>query len=111
MLEATIPLTVRETVAAVRDGAATVAEVAAELKLDKSAAWRRVAIAERQGFIENQETRKGRQAQLFVKAEPPDDVEILPSVERLRARITREKKERDLRKSKLATSQGAARHH
>ncbi len=108
-VEATIPATVRETVAAVNDGASTVAEVAAELKLDKSAAWRRVAVAERSGFLENLETRKGRQAQLVVKAVPPDDIEILPSVKALRTRIAREKLNQQIRKTNPAMPQAKRR--
>jgi hypothetical protein len=59
-VEATVPATVRETVAAVgkvvekaKYPSATVAQVAAKLNLDKSAAQRRVQTAIKRGYLEN----------------------------------------------------------
>jgi hypothetical protein len=88
-VEATVPTTVRETVEKLRllysdkSEPVTIVKLAEELELDKSAAWRRVRAAIDRGYIKNLEDRKGRPAQL-VPGEPlPDDVDILPTVERL----------------------------
>ncbi len=88
-IEATVPATVRETVEMVerlRDETekdVTIAALAEELKLDKSAAWRRVRSAMDRGYLENQEDRKGRPAKLVPGDDLPDDIEILPAPERL----------------------------
>lgn len=88
-IEATVPETVRETVETLRkmndesDEASTIAELARELELDKSAAWRRVRSAMDRGHIKNLEDRKGRPARLVPGDALPDDIEILPSPERL----------------------------
>lgn len=78
---AEVPKTVRETVAAVeallakrayvpedafREVTVTQAEVAKELRLDKATVSRRVREARQRGYLENHETRKGRQAQLVL---------------------------------------------
>jgi hypothetical protein len=88
-IDATVPATVRETVEMVerlRDETerdVTIAMLAEELKLDKSAAWRRARSAIDRGYLENKEDRKGRPAKLVVADALPDDIEILPSPERL----------------------------
>jgi hypothetical protein len=88
-LEATVPATVRETVEMVErlreetEKDVTIAMLAEELELDKSAAWRRVRSAVDRGYLENKEDRKGRPAKLVVADALPDDIEILPSPERL----------------------------
>jgi IS5 family transposase len=61
----------------------TIAGLAEELELDKSAVWRRVRSAIDRGYLENQEDRKGRPAKLVVADALPDDIEILPPPERL----------------------------
>jgi hypothetical protein len=88
-VEATVPATVRETVEKLallysdESEPVTIVKLAGELKLDKSAAWRRVRTAMDRGYIKNLEDRKGRPAQL-VPGEPlPDDLDVLPTVERL----------------------------
>jgi hypothetical protein len=89
-VDATVPKTVRETVATVRrlrnEGGepATIASVAEELRLDKSTAWRRVRAAMDRGFVKNLEDRKGRPARLTPDDDPPDDIEILPDPETLK---------------------------
>lgn len=89
-VEATVPDTVRETVAAVRvvrgnsDDAVTIARIAKELKLDRSAASRRVKTATDRGYLRNEETRKGKEARIVVGETLPEDASILPMVERLR---------------------------
>ena len=86
-VEATVPTTVRKTVERLRDETekdVTIAALAEELKLDKSAAWRRARSAIDRGYLENKEERKGRPAKLTVADPLPDDIEILPAPERLR---------------------------
>jgi hypothetical protein len=88
-IEATVSVTVRGTVAALRslhaeeDEPVTIAALAQELELDKSAAWRRVRTAMDRGYLKNLEDRKGRPARLVPGDALPDDVEILPTPERL----------------------------
>jgi urease gamma subunit len=88
-IEATVPATVRETVEMVKrlreetEKDVTIAALADELKLDKSAAWRRVRSAMDRGYLENLEDRKGRPAKLAAGDDLPDDIEILPTPERL----------------------------
>jgi hypothetical protein len=91
-VEADVPATVRQTVVAVDQlcamlgDDATVRQVAEELKLDKSAAWRRLQTAIRLGYVKNLETRKGRPAKLVLGDPLPNErVDILPTVERLQA--------------------------
>lgn len=89
-VEATIPTTVRETVGKLKllyedeREPATIATLAEELELDKSAAWRRVRSAVDRDYIRNLEDRKGRPARLVPGDDLPDDIEILPDPERLR---------------------------
>jgi hypothetical protein len=61
----------------------TIAMLAEELELDKSAAWRRVRSAMDRGYLDNKEDRKGRPAKLVAADALPDDIEILPAPERL----------------------------
>ncbi len=88
-IEATVSVTVREIVAALRrlhaneDESVTIAALAQELELDKSAAWRRVRTAMDRGYLKNLEDRKGRPARLVPGDALPDDIEILPAPERL----------------------------
>jgi hypothetical protein len=89
-IEATVPATVRETVETVerlRDETekdVTIAALAEELELDKSAAWRRVRSAMDRGYIRNLEDRRGRPARLVPGDDLPDDIEILPDPAKLR---------------------------
>jgi hypothetical protein len=88
-VEATVRATVRETVeklallCADESEPVTIVRLAEDLKLYKSAAWRRVRAAMDRGYIKNLEERKGRPAQLVLGDPLPDDIEILPTVERL----------------------------
>jgi hypothetical protein len=84
-VEATVPKNVRETVEAVKrlhadaSESVTNAAVARELKLDKSAASRRVRVALDGGYLKNLEDRKGRPARLEPGDPLPDDVVVLPT--------------------------------
>ena len=89
-VEATVPRTVRETVEAAKrlleesgDESITTAAVAGELKLDKSAALRRVRTAIDRGHLKNLEDRRGRPARIVLGEPVAGEVELLPSVERL----------------------------
>ena len=89
---ATVPTTVRETVATVGklaeagcDGV-PLTRVAQKLKLDKSTASRRVTDAITRGHLKNLEEKKGRPARYVIADPLPDDVELLPAVEKLQVK-------------------------
>jgi hypothetical protein len=92
-VEQAVSKTIRETVQAVakiaprqskKINTTALGAVAKELKLDKSAASRRVRDAIKQGYLKNQEERRGRPMILSLGNPLPDNVEVLPSVESLR---------------------------
>lgn len=102
-IEATVPETLRETVAAVAELTATpsatllgrlkddqaakttsVTEVAKRLRLDKSAASRRVRVATDGGYLRNLEEKRGRPARITLGDPLPEDQVLLPSPDRLR---------------------------
>ncbi len=87
---ATVSGTVRETVTAVAALTAngspdcvSVSAVARELKLDTSAAYRRVQVAIAAGYLKNLEDKRGRPARLVVGEPLPEEQELLPSAEGL----------------------------
>ncbi len=102
-VEATVPKTVRETVEAARrllEGSEgepiTTAGIARELKLDKSAALRRVRAAIDRGHLKNLEDRRGRPARIVLGDPLAGEVQVLPSVEKLRGcRVADKPEERD----------------
>jgi hypothetical protein len=83
-ISATVPKTVRETVDTVAllaerpEADATVAAVATELKLERSAATRRLHTARDRGFLVNLEDRRGKAARYAVGDPMPGDVVVLP---------------------------------
>jgi hypothetical protein len=87
--EVTIKPEVRETVLAVQklmnEGGQEVQQsvLAKELKVDKSAASRRVGAALQAGVLRNLEDRKGRPSRLVVGDPLPEEIELLPRPERL----------------------------
>jgi hypothetical protein len=92
---ATVPETVRETVAAIlmllTNGSGdnvSVTSLAKELKLDKSSASRRAKDTIARGYLKNMEDKKGRPARLVIGDPLPDDAEVLPTVEMLRDRCS-----------------------
>jgi len=95
-VEATVAPQTRETVEAVRAllsdrpdrTTVMVQDVAAKLTLDKSSASRRCAVAVKQGFLRNNESKKGKPAQLRLGDPFPEEVEVLPTVGRLRSGCT-----------------------
>jgi hypothetical protein len=89
-VDATVPVTVREMVEAVAgsEEPLSIAQLARLLNLDKSATSRRWQNARDRGYLRNLEERKGKSARIVVGDPLPDEVEILPSVERLTGRCT-----------------------
>jgi hypothetical protein len=59
------------------------ADIKKALKLDKSAASRRVSAALDAGVLRNLEDRKGRPARLVLGEALPEDIELLPKPDRL----------------------------
>src|SRR5215207_1154077 len=91
-VEATVPKTVRETVEAVkrlREGSngepVTVAELARKLKLDRSTVSRRVRSAKDRGYLRDLEDNPRKPSRLVLGDDVPDDVQILPSPDDVRA--------------------------
>ena len=86
---ASVSLAVKETVEAVEgviskgNPYATATGIATVLKLDKSAASRRVRVAINKGYLINNEKQRGKPLQLVVGDPLPEEVEILPSPETL----------------------------
>jgi hypothetical protein len=92
-VEATVSLTVRETVEAVAALSAShadgvrVVDLAARLGLDKSTASRRARDARQKGYLKNLEDRRGKQARYLPDNPLPGEVELLPLCETLEERL------------------------
>src|SRR5215204_447848 len=93
-VETTVPATVRETVEAVkrlREGSkgepVTVAELARKLKLDRSTVSRRARSAKDRGYLRDLEDNPRKPSRLVLGDDLPDDVQILPSPEDVRASV------------------------
>jgi hypothetical protein len=91
-IEVTVPKTVRETVGAVKrlredskGEPVTVAELARELKLDRSAVSRRARNAKDRGYLRDLEDNPRKPSRLVLGDDLPDDVQILPKPEDVRA--------------------------
>lgn len=86
-VEATVPATVRELVEIVAAAGEplSIAALAERLRLDKSATSRRWQAARARGYVKNLEPGRGKAARIVVADPIPEDVEVLPSVEELRA--------------------------
>ena len=89
-VHASVPVTVRETVEAVRKlskkdiNELTELEIANELQLDKSTTSRRIRDAIARGFLDNLQERKGRPARIVLTDQVlPDDQCILPTIDEL----------------------------
>jgi hypothetical protein len=84
-VEATVRPETRETVSVVKalGKEVSLGEIQKPLKLDKSAASRRVAVAVSHGYLVNNETRKGRPARITLGDPMPGEIEILPHPDRL----------------------------
>lgn len=83
--EQSVPDSVRQTVEQVRQlagaGETSLTRVAAALRLDKSAASRRVHVAIERGYVRNLEEKRGRPARLVVGDPLPEEQSILPPPE------------------------------
>jgi hypothetical protein len=84
---ATVSDATRETVNAVAEiiasgeQHASNAQLAERLELDKAAVSRRVRVAINQGYLRNDEDRRGKPSKLALADPLPEDIEILPSVD------------------------------
>jgi len=66
----------------------SIAQLARLLNLDKSATSRRWQNAQARGYLHNLEKKRGKPARIVVGDPLPDEVEILPSLERLKERCS-----------------------
>jgi hypothetical protein len=86
-VQATVTAEVRQAVEAVAglklERGASRGEIAKELKLDPSAAGRRLQAARAKGYLRNLEERKGHPARWILGDPLPEDKEILPTLETL----------------------------
>jgi len=84
-VEATVPATVREVVEAVTDSKEplSISQLANILGLDKSATSRRWKNAQARGYVKNLEEKRGKPAQIVVADPLPDDVDVLPTPDRV----------------------------
>jgi Domain of unknown function (DUF3854) len=84
---ATVSEATRETVNAVAniisggEDYASNAQLAERLKLDKAAVSRRVRVAINQGYLRNDEDRRGKPSKLALADPLPEDVQVLPTVD------------------------------
>jgi DNA-binding transcriptional ArsR family regulator len=93
-IEATVPATVRETVEAVKrlrenskGEPVTVADLARDLKLDRSAVSRRVRNAKDRGYLRDLEENRRKPSRLVPGDDLPDDLQILPKPEDVHAGV------------------------
>jgi DNA-binding transcriptional ArsR family regulator len=93
-IEATVPKTVRDTVEALKRSRedskgepVTVAELARELKLDRSAVSRRVRSAKDRGYLRDLEENRRKPSRLVLGDDLPADLQILPYPEDVRAGV------------------------
>jgi len=89
-VQASVSDTIRQTVQAVEElshegESVKVSDVAKRLGLDHSAAWRRVRVAIRKGYLVNLEDRPRRPARLALGDPLPEEEPVLPSPETLRS--------------------------
>jgi MarR family len=92
--EATVPKTVRETVEAVKrlretskGEPVTVTDLARELELDRSTVSRRARSAKDRGYLRDLEDNPRKPSRLIPGDDLPDDLQILPSPEDVRASV------------------------
>jgi hypothetical protein len=89
-VEATVSPAVRSTVRAVSElcdqsgvDSVSLTQLAAHLKLDKSAASRRAAVARHLGYLKNLEPQKGLPAKYVLGDPLPEEIDVLPNAEAL----------------------------
>ena len=71
-------------------GFMSLADVAETLGLERSSASRRVGQAIKLGYLMNMETSQGKPMQLYIGDPMPEEVQVLPTVEELTAKVTSE---------------------
>jgi hypothetical protein len=93
-IEVTVPKTVRETIETVKrlredskGEPVTVTDLARELRLDRSAVSRRVRNAKDRGYLRDLEDNPRKPSRLVLGDDLPDDLQILPKVEDVRAGV------------------------
>jgi hypothetical protein len=93
-IEATVPGTVRETVEAVKKlrqdsngEPVTITDIARKLKLDRSVVSRRVKNAKDRGYLRDLEENRRKPSRLVLGEELPDDLQILPKPDDVRAGV------------------------
>jgi hypothetical protein len=84
-LQATINAVTEATSGLAVDDGATSDKIAKLLKLDQSAAWRRLNVAMRKGYVVNMETRHRQPGRYRVTAQGVEKEPLLPSTEKIRA--------------------------
>jgi hypothetical protein len=72
-----------------KDDGASAEQVAKVLKVDTSTAWRRLLVATKKGYVRNIETRKYQAGRYRATEHEIEIVDLLPTVERLRAEEAR----------------------
>jgi hypothetical protein len=88
-IEATVPDTVRRTVAAVAAcvgagvGEVSLTALARNMKIDKASAHHRVRKAIERGYLVNREEKRGMPARIALAEPLPDEIEILPTAAKL----------------------------
>jgi hypothetical protein len=89
-VEATVPATVRELIEAVAasEEPLSIGQLAHLLNLDKSATSRRWQSARARCYLRNLEERRGKPARIVLGDPLPHEIEVLPSLERLKERCT-----------------------
>jgi hypothetical protein len=83
----TIEAVSEATAAMACDDGASAQDVAKVLKLDKSAAWRRLSAARQEGFIVNLEVRKGMPGRYRTTGQKVEPINILPTAAELAERF------------------------
>jgi hypothetical protein len=93
-IEATVPATIRQTVEAVKrlreesnGEPVTVAELVRKLELDRSTVSRRVRSAKDRGYLRDLEDNPRKPSRLVLGDDVPDDVQILPKPDDMRAGV------------------------
>ena len=74
-----------DAVASLKNEEVSLGELAAKLKLDKSATSRRLREATDRGYLVNLETRRGRSARIIIGDPMPEMVKLLPEPAELAA--------------------------
>jgi hypothetical protein len=83
----TVDAVATATIGMTEEEGASAQDIARALKLDKSAAWRRLSAARQEGCIVNLEQRKGMPGKYRVAGQKPEPIDVLPVAARLSERF------------------------